>query len=280
MRLIPYFVVGALAMGTLGQVTSPVPASEDKTLNLILRSRIASAQTNGPVEVVETRADWRPAESAIIVCDVWDHHWCKGAEQRLAPLLPRMNALLKEARRRGVLIIHAPSDTMKFYDQTPQRALAKNAPPVKPPQNLKRPDPALPIDDSDGGCDCAVPCRNGKPYPWTREHPAIEIGPADPITDKGPEVYNLLRQHGIRHVMILGVHANMCILNRSFAIKQLVRWGFDTALVRDLTDTMYNSRKAPFVPHEKGTDLVIEHIEKYWCPSISSDQILGDSKKN
>jgi hypothetical protein len=46
-------------------------------------------------------------------------------------------------------------------------------------------------------------------------------------------------------------------------------------LMRDLTDTMYNSRKRPFVSHFTGTDLVVEHIEKYWCPSITSADILG-----
>jgi hypothetical protein len=45
--------------------------------------------------------------------------------------------------------------------------------------------------------------------------------------------------------------------------------------VRDLTDSMYNSRRKPFVDHFTGNDLVRWHIEKYWCPTISSDQILG-----
>ena len=48
-------------------------------------------------------------------------------------------------------------------------------------------------------------------------------------------------------------------------------------LVRDMTDTMYNSRKRPFVSHFRGTDLVVEHIERYWCPTITSDQIVGGS---
>src|SRR5690606_39279235 len=45
--------------------------------------------------------------------------------------------------------------------------------------------------------------------------------------------------------------------------------------VRDMTDTMYNSRMPPFVSHFAGTDLVIEHIEKYWCPSVTSVSFLG-----
>jgi len=73
----------------------------------------------------------------------------------------------------------------------------------------------------------------------------------------------------------MGVHTNMCVLNRSFAIKQMSKWGIRCALVRDLTDTMYNPRDRPFVAHDKGTELVVEHIEKYWCPSLTSAQLLS-----
>jgi len=38
---------------------------------------------------------------------------------------------------------------------------------------------------------------------------------------------------------------------------------------------MYNSRQRPFVDHFTGNDLVTWHIEKYWCPTITSDQIVG-----
>jgi type 1 glutamine amidotransferase len=49
----------------------------------------------------------------------------------------------------------------------------------------------------------------------------------------------------------------------------------NVALVRDLTDTMYNPRRRPFVDHFRGTDLVVEHVEKYWCPTVTSAAILG-----
>ena len=42
-------------------------------------------------------------------------------------------------------------------------------------------------------------------------------------------------------------------------------------LVRDLTDSLYNPSMPPFVSHDRGTELVIGHIEKYWCPSIHSE---------
>ncbi len=46
-------------------------------------------------------------------------------------------------------------------------------------------------------------------------------------------------------------------------------------LMRDMTDSLYNSRRRPYVPHSHGTQLVIAHIETYWCSTITSDQVVG-----
>ncbi len=36
---------------------------------------------------------------------------------------------------------------------------------------------------------------------------------------------------------------------------------------------MYNPAKSPYVSHAEGIRLVIEFIEKFWCPTISSTDI-------
>jgi hypothetical protein len=66
----------------------------------------------------------------------------------------------------------------------------------------------------------------------------------------------------------------MCILNRTFAIKRMTNLGVRCVLVRDLTDAMYDPKASPFVSHEEGTALVIGHIEKYWCPTVLSADLL------
>ena len=110
---------------------------------------------------------------------------------------------------------------------------------------------------------------------WTRQHPAIRIDEdRDAISDSGRELYSLYQHIGIRNVMLMGVHTNMCILHRSFAIKQMVRWGFTVALVRDLTDTMYNPARPPYVAHAEGTRLTVEFIERFWCPTIESRDLI------
>jgi nicotinamidase-related amidase len=86
---------------------------------------------------------------------------------------------------------------------------------------------------------------------------------------------NLFAQRGIDNVMICGVQLNMCVLGRPFGIRQLVKLGKNVVLVRDLTDTMYNHRMRLFVDHFAGTDLVAEHVQKYWCPTIESTDLVG-----
>ena len=55
----------------------------------------------------------------------------------------------------------------------------------------------------------------------------------------------------------------------------MVSLGRNVALIRDLTDTMYNPERPPGVSHFEGTDLVIAHVEKYWCPTFTSSDITG-----
>ena len=139
------------------------------------------------------------------------------------------------------------------------------------PEHKEIKDPPLPIDDSDGGCP-----GDEDFYPaWTRQHPAIEIAAEDGISDNGREIYNYFRQNGIQNILYVGVHTNMCVLNRSFGIRQMTRWGLNCALIRDLTDTMYNPASRPKVSHNKGTELVVEHIEKYWCPSLTGADVAA-----
>ena len=211
--------------------------------------------------------------TAIIICDMWDNHWSRGAAERVTAMAPVMNGVIKTARNKGVHIIHAPSDTMEFYAGTPARLRMLNAPFMAPPPVREHPVLPLPIDDSDEGSDTG----ETKTFrAWSRQHPAIEIDQeADGVSDKGQEVYNFLHAQDIEQVLIMGVHTNMCVLNRSFAIKQMVNWGVNMALVRDLTDTMYNPAMAPYIDHDEGTRLVIGYIERFWCPSLASADIVG-----
>jgi nicotinamidase-related amidase len=236
------------------------------TLELVFRSQRLAEDKNGHAcwETIKRPRLLQAEQTAIVICDM---------SERVDEMAPRMNAAVQAARARGVLVIHAPSDTLAFYAETSARRRALDAPTAKPPPEIEHADPVLPIDDSDGGSDTGeTPWYKA----WSRQHPAIEIDQEkDAITDNGHELYNLLRQYGIQHVIVMGVHTNMCVLNRSFGIKQLVRWGIDVALARSLTDTMYNPAMPPYVSHEEGTRLVVGYIEKFWCPTVEITGVEG-----
>jgi nicotinamidase-related amidase len=219
------------------------------------------------------RAEIPAGETALLLCDMWDDHWCRSAARRCDALARKMDPIVAAARARGVQIIHAPSDCMAFYAEAPQRRRMQDIPRVEPPRTEPRPEPPLPIDDSDGGCDDTPPCPQR--HPWTRQHPAIHIAAEDVISDDGAEVYSLLRQKGIGNLLIAGVHTNMCVLRRSFAIRQMTAWGVRCILVRDLTDSMYNPRRSPFVNHDEGTELVIQYIERHYGPSVLSRDLAA-----
>lgn len=258
--------------------TVAAPRADDgpgAPLALTLRSRVQPFKGRDDWTPVTIRRTLDPAKTAVVICDVWDRHWCAGATRRCGELAHRIAPVVEALRARGVTIVHCPSECMKAYEGTPQRRRMQQAPHAAPPPPLALPDPPLPIDDSDGGCDDQPPCRVYTA--WTRENPAIHIAPEDGVSDSGAEVYNFLRSRDIDTLLVMGVHTNMCVLNRPFAIKQMTRWGVRCILVRDLTDTMYNPRMRPFVPHDQGTALVVEHVEKYWCPTVDSRQLLARS---
>jgi nicotinamidase-related amidase len=250
-------------------------------LELHARSRTAADEPKSTV------VKWDPRNTALVVVDMWDDHWCQGAARRVVELAPRVNQFVAEARDRGVLIVHCPSSCMSFYKDSPARRRATEATFAKPPVELATderwgtawdyPDeprePPMPIDDSDMGCDCDKKCTIADS--WTRQIDLIAIDDArDAVTDNGQQLYNLFADRGIENVMVCGVHLNMCVLGRPFGIRQLAKMQKNVVLVRDLTDTMYDHRMRPFVSHFDGTDLVVAHVERHWCPTIDSTGLL------
>ena len=238
---------------TIPSLLEPVlsAAAVSAPLELTLRSRTGDGKVASVSDsLVEKKASWEPKRTAVIICDMWDDHWCKSAARRVVELAGPMNAVVKTARARGMFVIHAPSSVVNFYQDTPQRKRAQSAAFAKAPIQLSTserwgtawcwPDDAregtLPIDDSDMGCDCAVKCTIRAA--WTRQISTIEIAEGDAITDHGQETFNLLAERGIEKVILMGVHLNMCVLGRPFAIRQMVKAGKNVALMRDLTDTM------------------------------------------
>jgi len=103
-------------------------AQESDSLPISVQRRIPSDLDSGAFILVNEIMHWKPAETAIIICDMWDQHWCRSATKRVNELAPVVNRVVKIARDKGVLIVHAPSDVVDYYDGTPQRDLGLTYP--------------------------------------------------------------------------------------------------------------------------------------------------------
>lgn len=286
MKSWPLALVAVTALGLLiATVARPQQKQETTIANrpkvpgkLRLHLRERKEEPKGTTKVVERTVDWDVAETAIIICDMWDDHFCKLAAQRVGVMAPRMNQVLTAARDRGVMVIFAPSETMNIYAGTPQRKRMEQAKFAKPPVPIERRcdrDPAgepktLPEDtnlDCDD-CDLGPVVRR-----HTRQNPGLDITGFDGISDNGQEIYNFCEQEGIKNIVLMGVHTNYCVLARPFGIRQQLRLGRNVVLARDLTDALYDPREPPHVSHARGTEIVVEHIERHLCPSIASEDL-------
>lgn len=241
----------------------------------------------GEFQEIHQTVHWKPQQTLIIICDMWDDHTCNNAAQRVAEMVPTMNRMVAAARETGVSIIHAPSGTMAFYDETLQRRRAVDTPFTEPSVEIKwnywdpeREGEPLPFIRS-GGCGCIEACAGwiaddkgirqwkGGEVPWTRQIETIEIASEDVISDDGQEVYNLMQARSIDNVILMGVHTNICVSGRPFGLRQMVYHGKNVVLCRDLTDSFFQPT-LPRFSHFRGTDLIVEHIEKHLCPTITS----------
>lgn len=233
--------------------------------------------------VIEETVQWNASETVIIICDMWADHPCKLAAMRVARMAPRMNEVISLARDQGVAIIHAPSSGVTHYEDTPYRARMKNARPAMPSVpiqgwcylNADHEGPWPIVDDVKRGEALVTGCDDPEAMPHIptdrHQHPDIDIIGYDGISDSGQEIFNFLEQEHRKNIVLMGVHTNMCVLGRPFGIRQQKYLGKNVVLCRDLTDALYDPRDKPYVSHARGLELVVEHIEKYWCPSILGD---------
>ena len=295
--------ITAVCMTLIGGIcTSFDVVAEDtsdatSSLTFHLRSRVETKPGSGRFHTVTKTEQWDPNKTALIVCDMWDLHHCLNATLRGAELAPRMNEVLNKARAQGVTVIHSPSSCTAAYKDHPARLRAQNMPrALKMPKEIgqwcytipSEEKGKYPLDQSDGGEDDEPEAhsqwaeklknmgRNPR-SPWLEQTDLLDIHDADYISDDGEEVWSILSWKGIDNVILVGVHTNMCVLGRPFGLRQMARNGKHVVLMRDMTDTMYNPAREPYVSHFSGTDLIVEHIEKRVCPTVTSVDILGGS---
>ena len=241
-----YMITSLVLFAGLVGIASPLAGQKTEEPRVEKRPKVAgrielhlrerrNIEDSGVFKTRERNVEWEVAKTAIIICDMWDDHYCKSAAQRVGVMAPKMNAVLTAARERGVMIIHAPSGVVNMYAASPYRKRMQQAPkaasafPVNKWCDLdpKR-EPPMPVDTSK--CACDDPVVGPAVQRFSKQHPAIDIIGYDGISDSGEEIYNFMVAEGIENVVLMGVHTNMCVLGRPFGIRQMRKLGKSVVL--------------------------------------------------
>ncbi len=236
-------------------------------------------------------ADWtyvdkyyKSSNVGLLVIGLWDSHNCKVANKILNEISPKANEFIKRCRSNGSRIIFGSSSLTK---NPKYKHLANNMKvPFQKFKDYGLNIPPLPFDDSDGGI---VEKNNDFNRKDVSMHPSIEIADNDCMSGNSKEIMNYLVYHNIELVLVVGVHLNMCVLDRPYAIKNLMRYGVKVALVKDLTDIMY-SQKTANTTERKDSELtsdapgtlsrdemmkrMIDWIEINVCPTTKTNEVI------
>ncbi|MEJ7605482.1 MAG: hypothetical protein WKF37_04275 [Bryobacteraceae bacterium] len=76
-------------------------AEVSKPLRLQLRSRVEAVKGINQWKEVAFERSLKAEQTTIVICDMWDKHWCRGATERVNKLVVKINPVLEAARRRG-----------------------------------------------------------------------------------------------------------------------------------------------------------------------------------
>jgi nicotinamidase-related amidase len=213
-------------------------------------------------------------QCALVIVDLWDQHWHPQASKRIAELATRIDVFARQLRQRGVLIIHAPSDT-DYYEGSDARERAFDIHRVFP-FNFQDWQPSKPMPF------VAPTWVPNTLLPWSKQHDAVMIDhEKDVISAHGPEIHNVIMKRGIKVLLFVGVHSNECIFNsRSFSIPKMHNNGVQTVLVQDMVDGIIDDKDLRITSWDEANRIIAHYYAKYVCPVMSSNDVLSKMDLN
>ena len=222
---------------------------------------------NSSGETVTQATELNPKQTAIIIIDMWNSHWCMTAAERVASMVPRMNEALRIARDLGMQIVWNPSDVITSYSGYPQYEKAVAVEQRATPKI--RATPSAKFTATVGGCMCGKGFRCGGNYGWDEMNPDLIIDENDLLSAYTDEIYTLLADRNITDIIYMGVHTNMCVYGKPGGLDDMWQAGFNCALARDLNDafTMYDADKG-YTPDD-GTSEIDGNLQLAGIPTIN-----------
>ena len=213
-----------------------------------------------------------PKKTAIIAVDAWHYHWCRTWRNRAGSLIPRFNYSFDAARKLGMTLLFSPTNAMRDLNQSQQRRNTLALPEHSLPQLANLPDP-YPGALRFGMCECGLGDDCHYTNNVNNQHPDLKMMPDEYIALTQQEAYNILKHHGITHIVYTGFATNMCMWGKPTGMKYMRQFGFRCMVARDLTEAITRYAEESFNP-TRGTLEVIELIERELAPTISMEDTL------
>jgi hypothetical protein len=97
LRVLFLFLIVVFGGVFLGRVLKARTSSDSRS-EVTLKERKEQETRPGIWAPLEQTEQLDPNKTAIVICDMWDNHWCNGAAKRVQKLAARMVPVLDAAR--------------------------------------------------------------------------------------------------------------------------------------------------------------------------------------
>ncbi|MGA2408683.1 MAG: NPCBM/NEW2 domain-containing protein [Bacteroidales bacterium] len=255
------FLVTSIFILMFGSIQNELFA-EGKILHISLQTR--DPKTN---QVITKTEDVDASKIGVVIVDPWNFHWCMTACERVSAMVPRWNKALEVARKMGMPIIWCPSDVIGSYSGYPQRERVlgvKLLPVPKEREMLNAKFTALV-----GMCMCGPGFNCIVNFGWDGMNLDLYLADNDFIASSTEEVYTLLKNRDITHVIYMGLHTNVCLYEKPGALKYMWQAGLNCMLARDINDAITSYNPATGFTPDNGTQQTDEDLELAGIPTIN-----------
>lgn len=206
------------------------------------------------------------SKTVLVICDMWDNHWCADLRQRTESLVHRIDDFAAIVRRAGGRVLHCPSGLVNtYYAEWSQRTAMKRYPDAGIAVSQEMRSIQFPLNTTwTAGCPDIPPCHIHTSF--EKQHDGIQVLPEDLISENGQEIYNFFSHQNISRVLMAGAALNMCVLARPFGVEAMAELGLDVRVVSDLVEVFYSPLEPPYITIEQAKWFALGYVEAKWCP--------------
>ncbi len=257
-----------------------IAAGAAKPRSLTFQPRYHRWHVDPGVEWTETNTQYATlhwtvpiSQTAIVLVDVWDHHYLRDTEARTEVVISeKLLPLLAACRSTGMPIIHAPSapqamqhpNWRKRSDGHSTTTVRQDWPPTEflnkrgPYQAFARPREPREAE--------LVKLRAERQL-----HPLVQPLEGEAVVATGDELHHYCREQEILFLFYVGFNTNACVLVNDYGTLAMSQRGYEVIIVRDCTTGMESAETQPALSQTSGAILFLEMFGRY---STTSEEIV------